>query len=137
MAINTVGSKCQTLPFVLHGAGQAARISFSALTDVRNIQYAVSNRQEWVQTDEWERRLRRAMQACNCMLRECFPSPGLHLIRCLTLQGVEMARFGHVVLFPEQSKSVATMASKIDTFESFQVRWAAGGSQGRHWCCCA
>ena len=49
-----MGLKRQTVPLVLHGAGQAARISFSALTDVRNIQYAVSSQQEWVQTDGWK-----------------------------------------------------------------------------------
>jgi len=33
-----------------------------------------------------------------------------------------MARFGHPVLFPHQNDSVAVMSSKIDQFESFQVR---------------
>lgn len=58
---------------------------------------------------------------CNGLL----PSLGLHWMRCLHLQGVEMARFGHAVLFPEQNVSVAIMQSKIDTFESFQVHCAA------------
>lgn len=37
------------------------------------------------------------------------------------IQGVEMARFGKVMLFPEQNVSVATMLPKVDQFETFQV----------------
>lgn len=37
-------------------------------------------------------------------------------------QGVEMARFGHPVLFPPQNESVAVMSSKIDMFENYQVQ---------------